>query len=446
MLKNYKGSCVNKELTLENQCKQLSMELEDTRRNLVEQFYIDPLTGLPNLYKLRHYLEENKHSTFIIVNIDNFKLLNDFYGFLVGDFILESFAHTLKEKLKNATIYRIAGDEFAIVQPKKMNFYAIKDYLVQLTKDFAHLQYAYAETEIFVDCTFGASASTMQDDIFSKVNMALKYAKEERLKYWIYEDSMKLTQIYENNLLYATKIRKAIVDFSGIVPYFQPIIDNKTNKIVKFESLSRLIDGQGAIHSPNAFIPVAKTIKVYDIITKTIIQKSFDVFANEPYDFSINLSFEDIMNDQMYNYIIKVLEDTRMGERVTFELLESEKVDDFEKVIRFFKEIRRHGVKIAIDDFGSGFSNFSYIINLQPDFIKIDGSIIKALDTDKNAQIVVETIVDFSRKLGIKTVAEFVHSSTILSTVQKLGIDYSQGYYIDEPSPKIVEEPLHPTK
>lgn len=435
---------MKKELLYEKECKQLRTELASTRKTLMEQFYIDPLTSLPNLYKLRHDLEAKRHFTFIVVNIDNFKLLNDFYGFIIGDFILESFANTLKQTLEDATIYRVAGDEFAIVKQEHMSFYTLKDYLVQLSKDLAHLQYAYAQTEIFVDCTFASSSGAVQSDIFSKVNMALKYAKEERLKFWIYEDTMNLSQVYENNLAYATKIRKAIVDLSGIVPYFQPIIDNKSNKIVKFESLSRLIDGQGSIHAPDVFIPVAKKIKVYDIITKTIIQKSFDIFSKVPYDFSINLSFEDIINEQIYGYIIQVLQDSKMGERVTFELLESENVDDFDKVMRFFKEIRRYGVKIAIDDFGSGFSNFSYIINLHPDFIKIDGSLIRELDTDKNAQIVVETIVDFSKKLGIKTVAEFVHSSTVLSAVKKLGIDYSQGYYIDEPSPKIIEQLLHP--
>jgi EAL domain-containing protein (putative c-di-GMP-specific phosphodiesterase class I) len=127
-----------------------------------------------------------------------------------------------------------------------------------------------------------------------------------------------------------------------------------------------------------------------------------------------------------------------MGHRVTFELLESEKVNDFNKVVHFFNEIKRYGAKVAIDDFGSGFSNFSYIIKLNPDFIKIDGSLIKDIDKDKNAQIVVETIVNFSKKLGIKTVAEFVHSSTVLSTVKQLGINYSQGYFIDMPSPQIV--------
>ncbi len=430
---------LDKELRLQEKIKFLSRELRMVQHNLVEQFYTDPLTSLPNLYKLRHDLEETNNFTLILANIDNFKLLNDFYGFVVGDFILESFAKSLKQELPDISVYRIAGDEFAILLKEKMNFYFLKNYLSQLSKRLTHLKYAYAQTEIYVDCTLSSNASENNEDIFSKVSMALKYAKNAQLKYWIYEDSMHFPQEYESNLKYATKVRKAIVDFSGIVPYFQPIIDNQTDEIIKFESLSRLIDEEGVIHSPHNFIPVAKMIKVYDKITIAIIEKTFAVFEKNAYDFSINLSFEDIINQDIYDFIIAKLRNSNMGERVTFELLESERVNDFNKVVRFFNEIKRYGAKVAIDDFGSGFSNFSYIIKLNPDFIKIDGSLIKDIDKDKNAQIVVETIVDFSKKMGIKTIAEFVHSSTVLSTVKQLGIDYSQGYFIDMPSPEITE-------
>ncbi|WP_263832113.1 EAL domain-containing protein [Sulfurospirillum oryzae] len=429
---------IEKEQEQKDKIKLLSNELKKVQKNLVEQFYTDPLTRLPNLYRLRHDLEEINNFTLIIANIDNFKLLNDFYGFVVGDFILESFAKTLKVELQDVAVYRIAGDEFAILVPERMSFYLLKNYLIHLSKQLTHLKYAYAQTEIYVDCTLSSSASFTNDDIFSKVSMALKYAKKEQLKFWIYEDTMNFSQEYENNLKYATKVRKAIVDYSGIVPYFQPIIDNETNEIIKFEALSRLIDEEGVIHSPHNFIPVAKMIKVYDKITMTIIDKSFKVFETHPFDFSINLSFEDIINQEIYDFIIRKLRDSNMGHRVTFELLESEKVNDFNKVMHFFNEIKRYGAKVAIDDFGSGFSNFSYITKLNPDFLKIDGSLIKDIDQDKNAQIIVETIVNFSKKLGIQTVAEFVHSSTVLSTVKQLGIDYSQGYYIDMPSPQIV--------
>jgi diguanylate cyclase (GGDEF)-like protein len=428
--------CSPKETQLKEQIKLLTRELRVVQQELIEQFYIDPLTRLPNLYQLRRDLEETTTFTLIVANIDNFKLLNDFYGFVVGDFILESFAKSLQAEL-NEVVYRIAGDEFAILLKKKMDFYTLKNYLAELSKRFTHIKYAYAQTEIYVDCTLSSSASENNHDIFSKVSMALKHAKKEQLKYWIYEDSMRFSQEYENNLKYATKVRKAIVDFLGIVPYFQPIIDNQSGQIVKFESLSRMVDEEGVIHSPHNFIPVAKMIKVYDKITTTIIEKTFAIFQNNGYDFSINLSFEDIINQEIYDFIIAKLRDSGMGGRVTFELLESERVSDYNKVVHFFNEIKRYGAKVAIDDFGSGFSNFSYIIKLSPDFIKIDGSLIKDIDKDKNAQIVVETIVNFSKKLGIKTVAEFVHSSTVLSAVKQLGIDYSQGYFIDMPSPTI---------
>ena len=416
--------------------EELKKELEFAREKLMEQFYVDYLSSLPNLYKLRSDLEHNEAFTLIVLNIDNFKILNDFYGFIVGDFILESVATRLKTFFKKTPVYRVASDEFAIVLDEKLSFYELKKYLQELSKQISHLEFVYAHTEIFVDATLSSSASNSNENIFSKVNMALKYAKEEGLKFWIYEDSMQTGDEYENNIKFAIKIRKAL-NSGGLIPYFQPIIDNVTGKIVKYEALSRLIDEEGVVHSPNVFIPAAKKIKTYDKVTKEVIRKTFEIFSENSLEFSINLSFEDIVNPEIYKFIIDKLNKSQIGSRVTFELLESEKVKDFKKVIRFFNEIKRFGVKVAIDDFGSGFSNFSYMTKLSPDFIKIDGSLIKDLDTDKNAQIVVETIVDFAKKLGIKTVAEYVHSSTVLSVVQRMGIDYSQGFYIDKPQPQI---------
>jgi len=143
------------------------------------------------------------------------------------------------------------------------------------------------------------------------------------------------------------------------------------------------------------------------------------------------------MNQEIYNYIIQTLRVSDIGHRVVFEILESEQITDYKKVLRFITEIRRYGAKIAIDDFGTGFSNFFYLTKIEPDFIKIDGSLIANIDTDTNVQIVVQSMIDFAKKMKIETIAEYVHSSTVLSSVKAMGINYSQGFYIDKPKPEI---------
>jgi EAL domain-containing protein (putative c-di-GMP-specific phosphodiesterase class I) len=143
------------------------------------------------------------------------------------------------------------------------------------------------------------------------------------------------------------------------------------------------------------------------------------------------------MSSEMYKFIINKLSSSHASTRVTFELLESEAVQDFKKVQRFISEVKRYGAKIAIDDFGSGYSNFLYLTKMSADYIKIDGGLIKDIDIDTTAFIVVQTIVEFARTLGIKTIAEYVHSSAVMQKVKELGIDYSQGFYIDEPSKTI---------
>lgn len=414
----------------------IKQELLKTRSELVKRYFVDSLTQLPNHYQLRHDLDEADLSTFVVIHIDNFKLINDFYGFIVGDFLLEQLTVTLKALLGDVTLYKTSGAEFTILLPEYKEFYELEAYLEDLHKCCSTIQYEYSGNTVYVDLTFASSASNTLDDAFSKVSMALQYAKKMRLPYWIYEESMTFKDEYESNLKIATKIRQAIEN-SGIVPYFQPIVSNKTGEITKYECLARLIDSEGNIFAPNQFLHIAKTIKVYSQVTTTIIDKSFEVFKDNNYHFSINISIDDIMSHEIYTFIMEKLSSSKMGKRVTFELLETEHIHDYEKVTKFINEVRRLGAKVAIDDFGSGFANFSYLSKIKVHYLKIDGSLITNIDTDKGAEIVVETIVDFAKKLGIETIAEYVHSSSILAKVKHLGIDYSQGFYIDAPLPQI---------
>ncbi|MDD2358648.1 MAG: EAL domain-containing protein, partial [Thiovulaceae bacterium] len=182
---------------------------------------------------------------------------------------------------------------------------------------------------------------------------------------------------------------------------------------------------------------ISKAIKVYAEVTKAIIEKTFEIFKDNEYEVSINLSIEDIMSAEIYTFIITNLKKYGIGNRVTFELLESEAIIDYKKVLRFITEVKRFGAKIAVDDFGSGYSNFAYLTRIKVDYIKLDGSLIKNIDINENSRLITETIVAFAKQMKIKTIAEYVHSSTVQSVIKEIGIDYSQGYYIDEPLPKL---------
>ena len=420
-----------KELHLENFDQEIS--IKEYRNQLFLRYFTDHLTNLPNLYQLRKDLQINDDFGLILIKIDNFQTINNFYGFIVGDYVIEEVGKYLKNNLIDNQVYRLSGAEFALTLEKSIGFYELKEYLNELYKKISHIIVHYQDIKIFVDFTISSASNTDNNNIFSKVSMALKYAQERGLPYWIYEDRMNFENEYERNLKLSGIVRDA-VENSRIVPYYQPIVDNKTSKIVKYECLARLIDSNEKVLSPVLFIPISKKIKIYNKVTKTMLDKAFETFEYSEYEFNVNLSIEDIINSEVFNHIIEKLKTSRAASRVTFELLESEAIQDFKKVERFVNEVKRYGAKIAIDDFGSGYSNFSYLTKMKIDYIKIDGSLIKNVDVDKPTLIVVETIVEFAKKLGIKTIAEYVHSSVVMEKVKELGIDYAQGFYIDEPS------------
>ncbi len=422
------------ELNLEN--TQNSTIIQEYRNKLFYRYFTDHLTDLPNLYQLRKDLENQDDCTLVLIKIDNFQTINTFYGFVVGDYVIENVGSYLKESLPEYKIYRLSGSEYALVLNHKAGFYELKIFLEELYSKTTNINLFYQESKIYIDFTLASSSHQDYSNLFSKVSTALIYAKNNSLPFWIYEDRMDFETEYERNLELSFVVRDA-VENSRVVPYYQAIVDNETMQIVKYECLARLIDRNGKILSPVVFIPIAKKIKIYNSVTKSIINQSFATFEESPFEFSINLSIEDIMSFEIFEFILQKLKASKASHRVTFELLESEAIQDFKKVDRFISEVKRYGAKIAIDDFGSGYSNFFYLTKMRAEYIKIDGTLIENIDVDKTSLLVVESIVDFAKKLRIKTVAEYVHSSVIMDKVKELGINCSQGFYIDEPSIKI---------
>lgn len=193
----------------------------------------------------------------------------------------------------------------------------------------------------------------------------------------------------------------------------------------------------GKVVSPYLFLDISKKSGQYSRLTKRMIRKTFDYFKNNDYEFSLNLTFEDISMESTYRYVIDNIKKYNLASRIVIEIVESEKIQDFSLVNHFFEEIKELGCKIAIDDFGSGYSNFEYLIKLEADYIKIDGSLIKDILVNKGNENIIRMIIKFAKDQGIKTIAEFVSSKEIFDKVKELGVDYAQGYYIQEPFDKI---------
>ena len=227
---------------------------------------------------------------------------------------------------------------------------------------------------------------------------------------------------------------KNIVEHENIEPFIQPIYNAQTNKIAKYEALMRLIDPQNnSITSIVSYLELSKKINLYEKMMSIMIKKSMEYFKNHNIEFSLNLSYEDIANDEFRAFIYESIKNFPHKHNIIFEILETDFIEDFSVVEAFVKNIRTLGCKIAIDDFGSGFSSMENILKLNPDIIKIDGSLIKNIDTSNESRTIVKNIINMAKELNAKTVAEYVHNQNVYTVVKELGADFIQGYYLSEP-------------
>lgn len=392
----------------------------------------DALTGYGNRYKLSDDIAHKQNLSLALFNIDSFRELNDFYGHKFGDSVIKAVAyniHNFISRDNSLYFYRLQGDEFAILAEgyqKDFFIYKCKDMLLIIKNSFT-----IEDKEIVLSCSCGISFED-KEDLLTSADMALKIAKQKKQDFIIYDKKSSLNAEYENNIKCAKKLTTALQN-NKFVTFYQPIVNNITLKYEKHESLVRMIDEEGKVISPFFFLDTAKKIKKYFDITKLVITQTFEHFKDKKDEFSINLSIEDILNTHITTFILEMLKKYNVDKRVVFEIVESEYIQNFEEVFDFITRVKRYGCKIAIDDFGTGYSNFEYLIKLRADYLKIDGSLIKNIDTDKNSYLVVSTIVEFAKKLGLKTVAEYVENENIFTIVKEIGIDYSQGYYFGSP-------------
>jgi diguanylate cyclase (GGDEF)-like protein len=399
----------------------------------LKDLYIDKLTNLPNRNRLKKDLEENDNTIMALINIDKFANINDLYGEENGDELLVQFALMLKSEFSNntCTIYRIESDKFAIVtQNDKTTLEEFKNKCSKLAHEIEATSISIGENEIDINVTIGIAIGS---DAYKFSQRVITYAKHRLEQVMVYDDSFNIQQDIEQNITWVKKIKNALKQ-KKFCAYFQPIVNTQTKEIYKYEALLRYIDEDGTAVSPMLFLDIAKKAKLYPNIIIVMLYEAFKLIKHKDKRVTVNISFDDIISPKTRNKVFDVLkEHADYTSKLEFEILESEQIKDFGAVMDFIVDVKKIGCNIGIDDFGAGYSNFIMLTNLNIDFVKIDGSLIKEIDKQQNQQIIVNTISNFSKEFGFKTVAEFVSSQEIYNEVKHIGIDYCQGYYFDKP-------------
>ncbi|DAB35309.1 MAG TPA: hypothetical protein CFH82_00855 [Sulfurospirillum sp. UBA12182] len=415
-------------------------DLVVSKSNIKKHLYTDTLTKLPNRLKLfteKKLIQQDNEITYILFNIDSFESINSLYGHEFGDDILLKTSQWLSANLpkaKNVKLYKFEADIYVAVISSSFNLNELKIYLQTLSNQILKEKFTCNGVEITLSMTIGAAQA--KSNQLKLAQIAYKEAKIAKKSFCIYDQSSNKEQEYNKNIQ-TLKYLKEAVDNNKIIPYFQPIIDLKSGKINKYESLMRIIKEDGSIMPPAEFLSIAKNSKIYHELSRMLIEKTFETFKHSACEFSINLSFLDITDKKTTDFILQKLEQSGLGPWVIFELLESEGIENYKSIMSFIEDVKSYGSKIAIDDFGSGYSNFERLLELQVDLIKIDGSLIKHIDKNDDMKIITKMIANFAKELHIKTVAEYVHSEQIFKVIKELDIDFAQGFYLGEPSDKL---------
>jgi len=397
-----------------------------SEKKLKYKLYVDELTKLKSRKALVEDIENEKFSCLILIDIDNFRSINQFFGAEIGDKYLKSFGRILKDfrkQLKETiSIHRIGSDEFAI-ELKNSNYLKAKQITEDLFK-FCTMQKIKIDNEIFdIDVTIVFSDFP---NPLKKALLTLTYAKEKHQNLLSYRQIKDFTK--EQEFFEVKKMLKMAIKEKQIKPFVQAIV-NDERRVIKYELLMRIVTSNKVI--PPYFLDYAKKAKLYTKISSLMIEQCFEFIKTTNVLCSINIDIQDIENEdivaELKSYMVQV------KKPVVFEILESESFKNYDKLKEFVSEFRKYGALIAIDDFGSGYSNYNEILELRPDYIKIDGSLIKNINDSTENLILVESILFLTKMIGIRTTAEFVENEEIFKKLRSLGVDEFQGYYFSKP-------------
>ncbi|AWB67422.1 diguanylate cyclase [Saccharobesus litoralis] len=424
-------------------------ERKKVEQNLQYVAVHDALTGLHNRYYFEKELEntakvaQESDKTFqlLYLDLDHFKVINDSQGHHQGDLVLQEIARILSSKLRKEDILcRIGGDEF-VYMLSSMNQAQATVFAQEICNAIAQSRFQYGDNVYKVSCSIGLSEINgllhSADLYLQRADIAMFAAKNKgRNCVHTYRDEDKLTDQLKQGFEWAHKLQLALLE-DNIEIHFQPIIDVKTREIEYYEALVRLIV-EGKLVYPGEFIPSLEKAEDMNLLDRHVIGKTFSIMHKYPAvrKVAINLSAQAFANESLLSYIEEKLNEYQLNpSRVIFELTETDSLTNITATQRTVASLNQLGCAFSIDDFGTGFSTFSYLKQIPATSVKIDGSFVKDMLNDPIDAALVKAIHETAKALSKKTVAEFVEDEATLLELEQVGVHYAQGYHISKPKP-----------
>ena len=438
--KGYRG--VKQEITSE----------QNLYKKIAYQATYDDLTGLLNRrefneklkYSVQKAQKYNTQSVLCYLDLDRFKIVNDTAGHSVGDRLLTELAQLLQSMIrKEDTLGRLGGDEFGLLL-EGCSLREGKQVCEQLinTIDNYRLKWRNIEFDVGVSIGMVSISQPFADatDFLSRADLACYQAKNlGRGRVYVAERNNPEIDLEQTQMGQIANVSQAIKEnrFYLVKQSIKPIVDDGKQR-QHYEILLRLKDRLGNAIAPEQFIPIAERYGVMTIIDRWVLEQTLDAyaryFAKQQALLSVNLSSTSINDERFTKFAIDLIQRSQVrGDCLCFEITETAAIGTVSRAKSFINAMKSLGVKFALDDFGRGISSFTYLKDLPIDYLKIDGSLVKAIADEKYDRAVVNSINEIAHLMGIQTIAEFVENEHILNSLGEISIDYAQGYITGEP-------------
>jgi diguanylate cyclase (GGDEF)-like protein len=409
----------------------------------------DPLTKLANrslfLSRLANLTDQlrndDKRHALLYIDLDFFKNINDIYGHMIGDKVLQALSHILVESVRDTdTTARLGGDEFAVILQKitASQTQLVSQKIINKIKTPLKIDNLTLNISVSIGITFFPTEEFKDPTaLLKEADQALYEAKNSgRNQFQFFDEALKKAH-EENNQLeidldYALKNQE-------IQPHFQPQYCLVTQEIVGLEALARWEHPIKGLISPNIFVPLAERRSLITVLTESIMRQTYthlstfmDVQPN--LKVALNVSGSECSNPRLLHLTQQLLKEHQLKpEQIELEITESVLVEHPETSARNLAALHKLGVSIAIDDFGTGYSSLSYLTTLPIDILKIDMSFVQGIGIDPQQEIVIQVIIDLAKRLSLKVVAEGIETQAQANFLTSHGCDYGQGYFYSKP-------------